>query len=77
MTRPIEKVERGAGCQLSMLLLNIFIMILFIYVGISDYLKTKHNLTNRITLYVTIFSFLFFISTVLFYALTMINPGYV
>jgi hypothetical protein len=52
-------------------------MILFIYIGINDYVKTKKNLSNRITLYVTLFSFIFFISTVLFYGLTMINPGYV
>ena len=38
MTRPIEKVKRGVGCQLSALVLNFIVISVFCCAGIRNFL---------------------------------------
>lgn len=74
MTRPIEKVERKARLQIGVLIFNSFNISLFLASGIVDYLRNKNNEDQLILLIGASF---FFLATVLFYILTMSDPGYV
>ena len=44
MTRPIEKVKRDSGCQLGSLLLNLFVLALFISAGILDSINNRQDI---------------------------------
>jgi hypothetical protein len=43
MTRPIEKVTRNKDCQVGALLFNLFVIALFGFAGIEDWLNNKKN----------------------------------
>ncbi len=58
-----------------MLIFNILIVLVFVFAGIRDYLSQKDPSVTEI--FLLVFSSTFFVATVIFYALTMINPGYV
>lgn len=75
MTRPIEKVERGAGCQLVSLGLNIIILTVFLLAGILDY--KQHSSDKPQAIAILVLACFFFFTTMIFYGLTMLNPGYV
>ena len=74
MTRPIEKVQRRARLQIGVLVFNTFNIFIFLASGIVDYLRNQNNGGQLIVLEVATF---FFFTTVLFYILTLIDPGYV
>jgi hypothetical protein len=74
MTRPIEKVERKARLQIGVLIFNSFNICVFLASGIVDYLQNKNGEGQLIILALATF---FFLATVLFYILTLIDPGYV
>lgn len=74
MTRPIEKVSRNNGCQIGALLFNLFVVGLFVFAGVEDWLTNTKNVEQLVGFSLSAF---FFIITIVFYALTMINPGYV
>jgi len=78
MTRPIEKVERRNTLQISFLVFDILNFLVF---GVFAVLRTR-NYVKSDTSYKVLEAFailctLAFISTVLFYILTLSNPGYV
>ena len=74
MTRPIEKVERKARLQIGVLIFNSFNICVFLGSGIVDYLQNKSDQGQLVILVLATF---FFVTTVLFYILTLIDPGYV
>jgi hypothetical protein len=78
MTRPIEKVERRNTLQISFLVFDILNFLVF---GVFAVLRTR-NYVKSDTSYKVLEAFailctLAFISTALFYILTLSNPGYV
>lgn len=77
MTRPIEKVHRNAGCQLSMMFFNLLILALFTVVGVYDYLHRVNVDSDEQLVIIFFVSAFFFVATLVFYFLVMINPGYV
>lgn len=75
MTRPIEKVNRTAGCQQLSLLFNLFIVAVFILAGVTDYVHFKGETYAIVILSIAC---AFFGLTIVFYALTTgLDPGYV
>jgi hypothetical protein len=74
MTRPIEKVQRGRGCQMSVLCFNLFVLLVFVVAGYEDWITKTHETWQIVGFSISAF---FFCSTICFYALTLIDPGYV
>lgn len=73
MTRPIEKVDREAGCQQVSMLLNLTLWIVFTVSGVFDY--ANHNREQASIILLVIACGLFLIQLV-FYSLTvMLDPG--
>ena len=70
MTRPIEKVERRNTLQISFLVFGVFAVL-----RTRNYVKsdTSYKVLEAFAILCT----LAFISTALFYILTLSNPGYV
>lgn len=56
------------------MLFNLFVVALFSFAGIEDWLNNKKNESQQVLFIV---SAVFFCMTMVFYGLTMINPGYV
>ena len=75
MTRPIEKVERGRGCQMFSLVLNIFVASSYGVAGVIDYLS--YSKQSNLSVGLLGLTLIFFLLTFVFYGLTMLNPGYV
>ena len=76
MTRPIEKVKRTQRCQISSLIFNLFVVGVITFIGIYDLKSSQHqyNIRYSVTYWLQAF---FFFGTIVFYGLSMINPGYV
>lgn len=78
MTRPIEKVTRRNTIQISILTFDI---LNFIVLGVIAFYKTKlyiENSSSKKSLEIlAIFCLVAFATTILFYLLTLMNPGYV
>lgn len=62
---------------MSALAFNLLILAVFCFVGINDYIHSKNTDQDRRQLVIFGVAAAFFLSTVFFYALTMIDPGYV
>lgn len=60
---------------MSALLFNVFVISVFVYAGYEDWTRPKPKNNWRITGF-SISAF-FFCATIIFYALTLIDPGYV
>ena len=59
---------------MSALVFNLFVVFVFIFAGIEDWLTKTRNVQEIIGFSL---SAVFFVMTIVFYGLTMINPGYV
>ena len=78
MTRPIEKVERRSNLQVGVLIWDIFNILFFIAMGIfRQNLKLKNPDAYHILEAGYIICNFFFLATVIFYVLTLMDPGYV
>jgi hypothetical protein len=78
MTRPIEKVERRSNLQVGVLIWDIFNILFFITMGIfRQNLKLKNPDAYHILEAGYIICNFFFLATVIFYVLTLMDPGYV
>ena len=77
MTRPIEKVERRSNLQTGVLIWDIFNILFFIAMGIFQQNIAYNPDVYHIFVAGFILCNFFFLATVVFYILTLMDPGYV